>query len=97
MVFRSITNTVYRKKKALEKKGGKQVDLEKYFRQFLVYEYGDFILEKIKYTIFYDPKEDRLTLQTNSKIFANDLLLKINKFSEFLNKSLARVSQIVIK
>ena len=97
MVFRSIGHTVFKKKNLINKKENKEVLIKKYIKEFLENEYGSAVLERIKLNYFYEPKEDRLILEANSKIFANELILKLRRLTEFLTKNSCSVSQIVVK
>ncbi|GEM_PF-4401090 len=97
MVFRNINRYIARKKTLIQKKEDKQIRLEKYFKEFLVKEYGSPIFDKVHYTLFYEPKEDRLIIETGSKILANDLVLKLSKIAEFFSNNSCNIGQIVIK
>ena len=97
MTFRSIGYTVSKKKNLINKKENKEILIKKYIKEFIENEYGNNVLERIKLNYFYEPKEDRLILETNSKILANELILKLRRLTEFLIKNSCSVNQIVVK
>lgn len=97
MTFRSIGNFVSKKKNFVIKKENKESTLRDCINRFLKNEYSDYVLEKTKINLYYELKEDRLIIETNTKIFANDLVLKLAKLTEFLLKNSCKVNQIVIK
>lgn len=97
MTFRSINKAVSKKFNFLEKKDDNEVKLKEYFTDFLEQIYGEIIVAKLNFSLDYKPETRRLTILTNSKIFANDLIFKLGHLTEFMSRKTKEIDQIVIR
>ena len=97
MSFKSISNSIFKKVKFLDKKDFNETQLSGHLDSFLRNIYGDYVVSKISLTLEYIPDKGRLIIQTNSKSFANDLIIRLGPLTEFLSQKAPEISQIIIK
>ena len=95
MAFKGISNIVIQKSKLLQKKEASENKIDGCFRDFMTRIYGDSIVSKINFALDY--KYQILTIQTDSKVFANELVLKSDSLKDYLSKNSIDVKQIIIK
>lgn len=97
MSFKSIKSAVFKKTKQLENKNNSENLLANHFREFIKNVYGDSMAKRINFSLEYFPEKRRLIIQTNSKTFANDLILRINFLTNFFLKKTKNIDQIIIR
>lgn len=95
MTFRSISNNVSRKVNSLKKGSDSQNQIDLNFKEFLNEVFGNTITSQIKFVLDYFPDKKRLIIQTESKVFANELVLKLELLSKYFKKE--KIEQIIIK
>ncbi len=97
MSFKSIKSIVLKKSKLLENKNDSEILLTDDFKEFLKNVYGNSMASQVSFSLEYIPQKRRLIIQTNSKVFASDLILKLNLLTSFFLKRTKDIDQIVIK
>lgn len=95
-MFRSIGNTLDKKKKNLINTGEKRSDIIVAFDKFLNEYFADY-KDLFKWEASYSPKDGKVVINTGSKLIAGELSLKIKELSKILKESNLRVTQIIIE
>ena len=97
MSFRGIDGAIDRKISFIEKKNSVESDLYACVSSFVGEHYGATTSKSLNFSLEYTPTNKRLSIKTNSKAFANDLLLKIGLLTKYLIGRGAKINEIVIK
>ncbi len=97
MVFKSINQTVSNKIKFIKNKKTSEDILLDHFKLFLIDVYGENIASQLPFLLEYSPLNKRLVIITKSKIFANDLILRLGKLTKYLLEKTKEVREVVIK
>lgn len=97
MTFKSAQNIFLRKKRYFNSKHQNQNNVSELFNKFLKLNYPDHLVSRLSFNLDYVPERRRLVIQTNSKIFANDLILKLGELNRFLSSETNNIKEIVIK
>ena len=94
-MFRSIGNTLDRKKKSSTGTGEKNSDTKLIFSKFLD-EYFTEYKNLFKWEVSYNPKDGKVIIDTGSKLIAGELSLRIKELSKLFKEANLRVTQIII-
>jgi len=97
MSFKSIGGVVSKKLKNLEEKERSEIQLTNQFNEFLKQTYKEELVSRLRFSLRYIPAKKCLIIYTNSKIFANDLILKLDLMTKFFHRKTKDINQIVIK
>ena len=94
-MFRSIGNTVDKKRSSLIKNGEKSSDITLVFIKFLDKYFAEY-KDLFRWEASYNPRDGKVIINTGSKLIAGELSLKIKELSMLLREANLRVTQIVI-
>lgn len=97
MVFKNINQTVSGKIQFIRNKKANEDILLGHFKSFLVDVYGEYTASQLFFSLEYSPSNKRLMIITKSKIFANDLILRLGKLIKYLSEKTKEVKEVVIK
>ena len=95
-MFRSANSLISKKYGNLLRSENKNLEIEKYFKEFLVEEFGT-KAPKIAYKLIYDDKKNLLIIRTENKIVANELSLRVNSLIRALKKRNIKINKTVIQ
>ncbi|MDO8658818.1 MAG: hypothetical protein Q7K55_08805 [Candidatus Levybacteria bacterium] len=95
-MFRSIGSTLDKKKNNIIKAGEKSSNISVVFNKFLNEYFADY-KDLFKWEASYNPKDEKVIINTGSKLIAGELSLKIKELSQLLKESNLRVTQIIIR
>ena len=96
MTFRGLQGTITKKLKSLETNSREEADFERHLKDFLRNNYNESVLQKIQFSLVYSSKQNKLTIKTNSRPFANDLVLRLGALTQYFLQKNKRINQIVI-
>lgn len=96
-MFKSAQKIFLRKKILFDTKRKSQEDITEIFNKFLRLNYPEQLIDRLSFNLDYVPEKHRMIIQTNSKIFANDLILKLGELNRFLSGETRDIKEIVIK
>lgn len=94
-MFRSIGETLEKKKTNLTRASKKNSDISFVFNKFLD-EYFSEYKDLFKWEASYNPKDGKVFINTGSKLIAGELTLKIKELSQLLKEANLKITQIVI-
>lgn len=94
-MFRSIGGTLDKKKNNLIKSQEKSSDISLIFDKFLDKYFAEY-KNLFTWEASYNSKDEKVVINTGSKLIAGELSLKIKELSKLLKESNLRVTQIVI-
>ena len=95
-MFKSVNSLITKKYSKLLKIKNKSFDIEKSFKRFLNDQFGQ-IARKISYSLVYNDKNGSLIIKTESKIFANELSLRMNELVKTIKTADIKLRRIVIQ
>lgn len=94
-MFRSIGGTLDKKKNNLIKTREKSSDISLVFDKFLDKYFAEY-KDLFKWEASYNSKDEKVVINTGSKLIASELSLKIKELSQLLKESNLKVTQIII-
>lgn len=94
-MFRSIGDTLDKKRDNLVKTREKGSDINRIFNKFLNIYFTEY-KELFKWEASYNPENGKVIINTGSKLIASELSLKIKELSQLLKEEDLRVIQIII-
>lgn len=97
MTFKSINGLVLNKIQTIKNKKASEDILLDIFKTFLVDMYGEQTASRLFFSLGYNHLNRRLVIVTKSKVFASDLILRLDKLSGYLSKKTKNIKEIVIK
>lgn len=95
-MFRSIGGTLDKKKSNLIKAVKKSSDIGHVFDRFLNENFVEY-KDLFKWEASYNSKNGRVVINTDSRLMAGELSLKIKELSRLLREANLKVTQIVIE
>ena len=96
-MFKSVQKTFLKKKKLYENKESKTSEITKIVYKFLEANYPEHVIKNIDFKLDYDPNQRKLVIQTNSKVFANDLILRRSSLHNLLEEKGQNLKEVVIR
>lgn len=95
-MFRSIGGIVDKKKNNLIKSGEKNSDINLIFDKFLDKYFAEY-KNLFQWEASYSSQDEKVVINTGSKLVAGELSLKIKELSQILKESNLKVAQIIIR
>lgn len=94
-MFRSIGDTLSKKKKSLIKDREKNKDISLVFDKFLSKYFTEY-KDLFKWEAYYDPRDGKVIINIGSKLIAGELSVRIKELARLLKESNLKVTQIII-
>jgi len=85
-MLKSAQSSFFKKRKNLENKKEKIKDKQEILNEFLKTNYPEELLKTLNVSLDFIPRQNIFLIQTNSKAFANDLVLKKEKIEKLFSK-----------
>lgn len=97
MTLKNISGAISNRIQVIKNKKETEDILSERFKSFIVDVYGKQTTTQLSFSLEYTRSNKRLVIMTKSKIFANDLILRLDKLTEYLTGRTREVREIVIK
>lgn len=95
-MFKNLNNKFEKRLSLLSKTQSKDQDIKESLKIFLEKEFGD-NLKGFSFIINYNSKDNSLTIDTQNKILASELTIRLGDINEFLKTRNIRLDRILVR
>lgn len=97
MTLKNISGAISNRIQVIKNKKENEGVLSERFKSFLVDVYSEQTALRLSFSLEYTHSNKRLVITTKSKIFANDLVLRLDKLTKYLSNRTREIKEIIIK
>ena len=95
-MFKDLGNYLEKKKSLLSKSQNKNQEIKEGLRIFLENEFGPSI-KGFSFIINYNQQDDTLTIGTENKVLANELVVRLADINDFLQNRKIKLTRVLIR